>query len=213
MMRVMDLMSSPPITVEADRPLKEVAEVLLHHGVSSVPVDASGRVVGILSETDLLDIESRRHVTRRADGYGEAKVASDVMTKAVIATSPEVQVDDLIRLMTEHRVKRVPVVGDGRLVGVISRTDVIRMLTRADEDIAREVTEVMRNDGLLIDPIRFDVRQGVVTFWGVTAPALRAHLAAAAHEIPGVIAVDVSLEAPDTRPPDHRENHPRLEAG
>jgi CBS domain-containing protein len=119
------------------------------------------------------------------------------MTRAVISTAPETHLDDLVRLMIEHNVKRVPVVEQGRLIGMISRTDVIRVLTRPDDDIAREVTEALRHDGLLIDPIRFAVSQGVVAFWGVSAPGLRTHLRGLAHAIAGVIAVDIARDAPD----------------
>jgi CBS domain-containing protein len=197
-MRVNELMSSPAISVEPGRPLKEVAEIMLHHGVSTVPVvDRSDEIIGILSETDLLGIQMHRMAAPLAGDPREVSIASDVMTRAVISTGPETGLDDLVRLMMEHNVKRVPVVADGRLVGMISRTDVIRVLTRPDDDIAREVTEALRHDGLLIDPIRFEVSQGVVTFWGVSAPGLRTHLRALAHTIAGVIAVDVARGAPE----------------
>jgi CBS domain-containing protein len=197
-MRVNELMSSPAISVEPGRPLKEIAEIMLHHGVSTVPVvDRSDEIIGILSETDLLGIRSHRMAAPLAGDPREVRMASDVMTRAVISTGPETDLDDLVRLMLDHHVKRVPVVADGRLVGMVSRTDVIRVLTRPDDDIAREVTEALRHDGLLIDPIRFEVSQGVVTFWGVSAPGLRAHLRALAHAIAGVIAVDVARDAPE----------------
>ena len=195
-MRVNELMSSPPISVNPGRPLKEVAEVMLHHRVSAVPVvDASGEIVGILSEADLLAIQAPRPAALRLSAR-EAKVASDVMTKAVIVTRPETSVDDLVHLMIEHHVKRVPVVANGRLVGMISRTDVISVLARPDEDIEREVSEALRADGLLLDPIGFEVSQGIVAFWGVSAPGLRAHLQKLGDEIPGVIAVDISRDEP-----------------
>lgn len=195
-MRVNELMSSPPISVNPGRPLKEVAEVMLHHRVSAVPVvDASGEIVGILSEADLLNIQAPRPAALRLSAR-EAKVASDVMTKAVIVTRPETTVDDLVRLMIDHHVKRVPVVANGRLVGMISRTDVISILARPDEDIEREVSEALRADGLLLDPIGFEVSRGVVAFSGVSAPGLRAHLQKLADEIPGVIAVDISRDGP-----------------
>jgi CBS domain-containing protein len=213
-MRVNDLMSSPPISVEPNLGLKEVAEIMLHHGVSTVPVvDRSDGIVGILSETDLLEIQARRQAAPQAQEAREVRIASDVMTNAVISTTPETYLDDLVRLMIEHHVKRVPVVADGRLVGMISRTDVIRVLTRPDDDIAREVTEALRHDGLLIDPIGFEVSHGVVAFWGVSAPGLRAHLRALAHEIPGVIAVDVTRDAPKREPARQRGSLSEIRAG
>jgi CBS domain-containing protein len=197
-MRVSELMSSPAISVEPDRPLKDVAETMLHHGISTVPVvDQSGEIVGILSETDLLRFQARRVTAPQVTDSTEVTVAADLMTRAVISTGPNTAFDDLVQLMVIHDVKRVPVVADGRLVGMVSRTDVVRVLTRSDEDIEREVSESLRHDGLLIDPIRFEVSHGVVTFTGISAPGLRAHLEALGHSIAGVIAVEIATAIPD----------------
>lgn len=197
-MRVSELMSSPAISVEPDRPLKDVAETMLHHGISTVPVvDPSGAIVGILSETDLLRFQARRVTAQQVTDSTEVTVAADLMTRAVISTGPNTAFDDLVQLMVIHDVKRVPVVADGRLVGMVSRTDVVRVLTRPDEDIEREVSESLRHDGLLIDPIRFEVSHGVVTFTGISAPGLRAHLEALGHSIAGVIAVEIATAIPD----------------
>jgi len=197
-MRVSELMSSPAISVEPDRPLKDVAETMLHHGISTVPVvDQSGEIVGILSETDLLRFQARRVTAPQVTDRTEVTVAADLMTRAVISTGPNTAFDDLVQLMVIHDVKRVPVVADGRLVGMVSRTDVVRVLTRPDEDIEREVSESLRHDGLLIDPIRFEVSHGVVTFTGISAPGLRAHLEALGHSIAGVIAVEIATVVPD----------------
>jgi len=197
-MRVSELMSSPAISVEPDRPLKDVAETMLHHGISTVPVvDPSGAIVGILSETDLLRFQARRVTAQQVTDSTEVTVAADLMTRAVISTGPNTAFDDLVQLMVIHDVKRVPVVADGRLVGMVSRTDVVRVLTRSDDDIEREVSESLRHDGLLIDPIRFEVSHGVVTFTGISAPGLRARLEALGHSIAGVIAVEIATAIPD----------------
>jgi len=204
-MRVSELMSTPAIAVEPDRPLKDVAETMLHHGVSAVPVvDASGETVGILSETDLLRNQARGIKAPSATDARDATVASDLMTRAVISTAPETRFDDLVQLMVVHDVKRVPVVADGHLVGMVTRTDVLRVVTRPDADIEREVAESLRGDGLLIDPIHFDVSHGVLTFTGVSAPGLRAHLRALGHAIAGVIAVEIEA----ARPGDAQERSP-----
>jgi hypothetical protein len=171
---------------------------MLHHRVSAVPVvDASGEIIGILSEADLLAIQAPALAAPLVRNEREARVASDVMTKTVIVTGPDTTVDDLVRLMVDHHVKRVPVVANGRLFGMISRTDVISVLARPDDDIEREVSEALRTDGLLIDPIGFEVSQGVVAFWGVSAPGLQAHLQRLAHRVPGVIAVDITRDEPE----------------
>jgi CBS domain-containing protein len=197
-MRVNELMSTPPISVSPDRPLKDVAEVMLHHRVTALPVvDASGEIVGIISEADLLGIQASRLAAPLVRNERQVRVASDVMTRVVIVTGPETTVDDLVRLMVDHHVKRVPVVANGRLFGMISRTDVISVLARPDEDIEREMSEALRTDGLLIDPIGFEVLKGVVALWGVSAPGLQAHLQKLAYRIPGVIAVDITRDEPE----------------
>lgn len=196
-MRVGELMSSPAISVEPDRPLKEVAEIMLHHGVSTLPVvNGSGAIVGIVSETDLLR-QASRSVAPPVPEEREATTAADLMTRAVISTGPDTRFDDLVHLMVAHDVKRVPVVADGRLAGMVTRSDVVRVLTRPDEDIEREIAEALRRDGLLIDPIHVDVHEGIVTFTGVSAPGLRRHLEALGHAITGVIAVEIATGGPD----------------
>ena len=189
-MRVRDLMAAPPARVGPDTPLKQVASTLLHHGVGAVPVaDTADRLMGIVSETDLLEVEAGNE---KSVIPPIARLARDVMTRTVITVGPDARLPEVVRLMRAHSVRHVPVAQDGRLVGMLQATDLVRLLARPDEDIAREIESVLRHDGLLIDPIRTSVADGVVTFSGVSAPGLGQHLIDVGRSIPGVVAVEVA---------------------
>lgn len=107
-----DIMSSPPITVPIDSTRTHVADVLTEHRISAVPVlEETGQVVGLVSEADLL--------TKTAE------TAGDLMTRTVISVSEETPVDDIRHLLIERRIRRVPVLRGGLLVGVVSRGDIV----------------------------------------------------------------------------------------
>jgi CBS domain-containing protein len=148
-MLVRDIMTTAVVTATADTSFQELVELMLHHGVSGIPVvDGDGRPVGIVTEADLIAKEAyQSHRDRPADpllGQTEntwaAKSrgvrAADVMTSPVRTVRP----DDPVRLtaarMIATGVNRFPVVhGDGRLVGIVSRDDVLRILHHADEEM------------------------------------------------------------------------------
>lgn len=189
-MQAKELMASPPVTVSPDTPLKQVASTLLHHKSGAVPVvDTANRLMGIVSETDLLEVEAGNEGSAVRP---VARLARDVMTRTVITVAPDVTLPEVIRLMRDHHVRNVPVAQDGRLVGMLQAIDLVRVLARPDEDIEREIESVLRVDGLLIDPIRSSVSDGVVTFSGVSAPGLHRHLMDVGRAIPGVVAVVVT---------------------
>lgn len=114
-MKVKEIMTSPVITVSEDTPVADVAAKLRRNRISAVPVvDDSGAVVGLISEHDLL---------ARKGG-----AAREVMTREVITASQETDVDEVRHLLVERRIRRVPVVDGGRLVGIVSRGDVVALL-------------------------------------------------------------------------------------
>lgn len=115
-MYVKEIMTAPVITVPADLPVPAIASVLHRHRISAVPVlDAAAGVVGLVSEYDLL---ARAGAT-----------ASDVMTTAVISVTEDTDVDEVRHLLVERRIRRVPVLAGGQLVGIVSRSDVVALLT------------------------------------------------------------------------------------
>ena len=108
-------MTSPVITVAAGASAQHVADVLTEHGISAAPVvDEQGRLLGLVSEFDLLS---------KPGG-----VARELMTTALITVSVATPVEDVRHLLVERRIRRVPVVGEGRLVGIVSRRDVIALM-------------------------------------------------------------------------------------
>lgn len=114
-MKVKEIMTAQVVTVAPDAPLSQVAALLRENRVSGMPVvDRSGAVVGLVSEHDLL-----------ARG---GQVAADVMSTAVLSVSEDTDVDDVRHLLVERRIHRVPVLSGSRLVGVVSRGDVVALM-------------------------------------------------------------------------------------
>lgn len=113
--RAGEIMTTPVVTVSPDTPTGEIAEALGLHRISAVPVvDEVGGVVGLISEYDLL-----------AKG---GLFARDVMTTAVISVTEETNVADVRHLLVDRRIRRVPVLAGGRLVGIVSRSDVVALM-------------------------------------------------------------------------------------
>jgi CBS domain-containing protein len=125
--RIRDLMSSPAWTVRPETPLKVAAEIMAVRRVSGLPVvDMDGRPVGVVSEADVLAKE--RAPRGRADAKGEAVASGEAMTAPPITVREEASVDVATALMTQYDVERLPVVdGDNRVVGVVSRADLVRV--------------------------------------------------------------------------------------
>ena len=110
-----DIMTSPVITVAADASTRHVAETLTRHAISGVPVvDQEGTLLGLISEHDLLT--------------QTAAVARDLMTTAVITVTEDSAADDVRRLLIDRRIRRVPVLREGRLVGIVSRHDLVAVM-------------------------------------------------------------------------------------
>ncbi|BCW98023.1 MAG: CBS domain-containing protein [Armatimonadota bacterium] len=146
-----DVMTREVITVSADATLREVAEILTQAGISGAPVvDADGRLVGIISESDLLNEEKRREALPRTALYGAVPVSEeklmraykggmslkawDLMTRDVITADEDTPADEVCDLMITNRVNRIPVVRDGKPVGIITRSDLLLGMLRSSED-------------------------------------------------------------------------------
>lgn len=111
-----EIMSTLVVSVSPDTPIAEIADSLGLHHISAVPVvDGSEHVVGLVSEYDLL---AKTGLT-----------AADVMTTAVITVTPDTDIDDIRDLLVSRQIRRVPVVENGRMVGIVSRGDVVALLT------------------------------------------------------------------------------------
>ncbi|WP_169982310.1 CBS domain-containing protein [Microbispora sp. H10836] len=190
-MKVRDVMTSEVASVNGSTPFRDVAEVLIAHEVSAVPVvDGEGHVIGVVSEADLLRKEEFREQfyregyrpplrarLREAVGHGASRTqerahgvtAAELMSAPAVTTWPYTSVVSAARQMSRHGVKRLPVVDDeGVLVGIISRHDLLKVLARADADIAREIREDVIGNCLWADlsGVEVSVSEGVVTLTG-----------------------------------------------
>jgi CBS domain-containing protein len=185
-MYVRDVMSTRLIAVRPEEPLKEVARLLVRNRIGGVPItDAEGHVLGIVSESDL-------QPTREGAPGRPIRTAADVMTRLVITLTEDDTVTQAARVLQRHRVKRAPVLRQGVLVGMITRSDLLRPYLRTDSEIRADVEEVLFNDGLGLIPDRIDVRVegGVVRLQGLVGdPRQQAVTVRLARGVEGVIDV------------------------
>ena len=189
---VRDIMTTGVVTVRPDTPYRKVAAMLREHRVSGFPVAGDdGKVAGVVTETDLLAlVAGRRHRGHRAAGRA---TAGDLMSHRAVTVGPDDPVKTAARLMHKRRLQRLPVVDrDGRLAGIVSRSDVLSVFQRNDEEIRREVTRDVIADGFFTDPARFTVtvHNGIVTLEGAPGSAvLGAAIAGQVEHLEGVVAV------------------------
>ena len=205
-MKIRQLMSRDVVTVTPGTTLKEVARVLTRHGISGVPVvDAAGTVVGVVSEADVLVKErgpQGRPAARFAwfgegrDPATEAKVAArtaaEAMTSPALTIGPERPASTAARLMVERGINRLPVVQDGRLLGIVTRADLVRAFTRSDDELAKEIRAdvVERAMWLSRDQVDVTVVDGEVALAGSVETRVDAEvLELLAARVPGVVAV------------------------
>jgi CBS domain-containing protein len=146
-MKACDVMTSDVVSVTAETPISEIAKVLRDHAISAVPVvDKVGAPIGMVSEGDLIgrseaDREARRDWWLTLLAEGEAlspdflatlrtpeQCAHDVMTTPVVSVVEDTELAEIASLLITHRIKRVPVLRDGRLVGIVSRADLLRAI-------------------------------------------------------------------------------------
>jgi CBS domain-containing protein len=220
MMRAKDIMTTQVVTATADAPVTAVAALLLQHHISGVPVvDAEGQVIGMIGESDLLHRIAAQAKPRRSwwralfpgpddDPAEFIKIhgmrAANVMTPDVISVSEETSVEDIARLMEERKIRRVPVVRDKKLMGLVSRADLLRVMvatsTRAappslDDKALRErvATTIAQHHWAHITQLNIVVTNGTVHLSGLIGALDREALRVLVESIPGVAAVEDHL--------------------
>lgn len=210
---VKDVMTTNVVAVKKNATFKEMAGRLRRHRVSAFPViDDEGKVIGVVSEADMLAKEALvtsaglhpgpvSHLRHRRDfDRAAALTAADLMTRPPVTITPEEPAVHAARLMYSCKVKRLPVVdAENRLVGIVSRADVLSVYNRPDAEIEREIRDELLLKTFLTDPGRFTitVKSGVVTLEGhpETAQSGRDIVADAWH-IEGVVSVRDRLTYP-----------------
>lgn len=214
-MLVRDIMTTDVVTVGPETPVKEIAAKLLERRISAVPVlDHDGRIVGVVSEGDLLrrvEAGTERHVSswmfmisgpdRLAGDYikSHGRRAVDVMTRDVISVADDAPISRLAEIFETRRIKRVPVVRNGRLVGIASRSNLVQVLLgvadRAPPEPAPDDATLRLRliDALKAEPwadvmrLHVEVENGIVHYAGVVgSPEERTALTIAAEGIAGV---------------------------
>jgi CBS domain-containing protein len=207
---------SPSTTV------REIAGLMVEKHVSGLPVlSDSGTLVGIVSEGDLLrrpELGTQKHRRRWVSFFSgvdeqareftktHALRAGDVMTEQVIHVSEQTPLGDVVGLMEKHNIKRLPVLSDGKLVGIVSRADLLRALAarqanpipppaESDAAIRAAMNEVLKNEEWAMSAmVNVIVSEGAVHLWGVIdSDDQRQALRVAAENIPGVTAVEEHL--------------------
>lgn len=207
---VEEVMSTDLLTLPEDMSLRSAAHLMLLGGISGAPVVADGRVVGVLSERDLL-----HKAAETPHGFGRAVSKAMAQQRAVsvgqacsrpaLMTEVDTTVRDAATEMTRHDVARLVVMRGAEVVGLVTRTDILRALIRPDEEIAMALSAVLDPlEGEDID-LRWDVEMGMVTLHGTVARRSQAAEASQrAADVIGVIAVDdddLSWEFDDVIPP------------
>ena len=191
-MRADDIMSVDVVTVAPDTNIIDVAKTLIEYNVSAVPVvDSDRRLVGLVSEGDLMrrpESGTERHpswwLTLLANSDERARTfvkshgqyAKDVMTRKVITVTEETPIEDIAEILEKNKIKRAPVVRDGKVVGIVSRANLLHGLIArrthkaADSDdrsIRKTILDALRETGVRTELIDVVVNQGVVAVWGV----------------------------------------------
>jgi CBS-domain-containing membrane protein len=204
-----DVMTTKVVSVTGHAGYKQIAQLLHEHELTALPVlTPEGRVAGVVSEADLLRKEERQERTGWRPSWEmdpalrartEALTATGLMTSPAVTIGPDALLGTAARLMNQRRIKRLPVVDrEGKLIGIVSRADLLRVFLRPDAEIAAEASAVL-TDILLADPreTRATARDGVVTLVGRLASQDRTEAAVRLTQaIDGVVAVTSKLTAP-----------------
>src|ERR1700693_567082 len=222
-MRAVDVMTTDVITVDPDTTVRALATLLAERGISGAPVvDSGGRLVGVISEGDLLHRAeigtARRHRVRRRSWWlddfasdlareyikSHGRNVKDIMTRDVVTVSEDTELAEVAALLEAKRIKRVPVMREGKVVGIISRANIVRAVgatkgapPREGEDDdrsirARLLAELGHEEWAKVWPEDVIVRDGVVHFWisEDEPPEKRQALRIAAETITGVRGVE-----------------------
>jgi len=217
-MKAADVMVRDVITVKPDDKVADAVELLSTHDISALPVvDHNRRIVGILSEADLIQreeigtqnqhqrwLEAILPASKLAKEFAKShgQRVEEVMTTRVVAASENTSLSEIAKLLEKHRIKRIPIVEEGVLVGIVSRSNLIQALASAQAHAQDEEPESDRQIRLdLLDRLAHQqwtdfgernviVNHGIVHLWGLVGTAAEHKaLLALAEEVPGVVSV------------------------
>ncbi len=234
-MHAADIMTPDVISAGPETPVAELIRLMMENGISAVPIVSDGRIVGIVSEGDLLrrvETGTEPHPSRwlalvtpsnrLAEDYAKShgRRAAEVMTHDVITVADTASVAEIAQLLAAKRIKRLPVTRDGRLVGIVSRRNLLQALATslsappvaADDRTIREAFYAgLRGMAWIVSPgwVNAVVTDGVVHLWGIAPDEQRRQaVVVVAENIPGVRGVEDHMERPVTVDPMNRPNWP-----
>ena len=216
-MKARDVMVSPVITVKPHCSVREAAQIFLDRRISAVPVvDDQEKLVGIVSEGDLLH-RSEAGTQRRRSSWlrlltgnetlaaeyvkAHARKVADVMTRNVITATPDTPLHEIASTLEKNAIKRVPIVSNGRLVGLVSRANLIQAVASGQKELEIPLSDTTIRNQLLshleeqpwahTSQLNVTVNGGVVDLWGITnSDVEKKAIRVAAESMPGVRAVN-----------------------
>ena len=212
MMTVQDVMTEAVVSVRPDVPLREVARLLVEHRISGLPVvDDQGTLLGVVSEADFLLKEQGAEAVRHrplAGLIGESResrtqlaklgalTAGEAMTAPALTIPSSRRIVDAAALMTARGVNRLPVVDAGRLVGIVTRADLVRAYVRTDDELAVTIRQDVLLRTLWLDPTQFTVvvKDGAASVSGrVERRSTAEMISRAVRTVPGIVDVETDL--------------------
>lgn len=212
-MKAEDVMTRKVISIDPDATVLQAARLMLQHRISGLPViDKAGQIVGVISEGDFLRRRETKTERRRsrwleflmgpgrmADEYthSHGSKVSEVMSTEVQAVDDQASLEDIVKLMERHRIKRVPVLCGGQVVGIVTRSNIMRGMVslshtaaptgKEDTLIRARLLEELQKEQWAPEPGNIVVHDGIVELWGVIVDERqRDALKVAAENIPGV---------------------------
>ena len=213
MMTVREAMTTSVVAVRPATPLKDVARLLVEHRISGLPVvDDDGAVLGVVSEADFLMKEQgaeavphrplarifgESQASRSQQAKVDALTAGEAMTAPAVTIEPGRRIIEAATIMTTRRLNRLPVVENGRLVGIVTRADLVRAYVSSDEELVRTIREEVLLRTLWLDPVPFDVRvvDGVAAIRGrVERRSTAEMIERAVALVPGIVDVNAAIE-------------------
>ena len=207
-MEAKDVMSDGVMSVNARASLLEAARLLVNAGVSAMPViDDQGMMVGIVSEADLIRGMATQPDADKVVADAKARQVSEIMTRDVVTAGEETSLRELAKLMLSRNIKRVPILRDRSIVGIVSRIDLLQAVVsvgegmfvpkpaaarRADDNLRPAIMEALqRHNWAQVGRSDVVIAHGVVHLWGVVpSDALRSAFVDAVREVPGVTSVE-----------------------
>lgn len=221
-MKARDLMTTAVVTVSMDAKVEDAVRLMLDHHVSALPVvETDGALAGLVSEGDLMRrlreggsarrswwLEILAGVGGSAQDYVKARShhVADVMTHEVISVNEETPASEIAAILEKNRIKRVPVLRDRKVVGIVSRANLLQALARipaealpapsaSDDDLRRKIANALADvPGAEVNLVNVTVDNGKVALWGVVDSNLVENaIRVAVENVPGVKEIDMHL--------------------